>query len=110
MQAKASKGSLSTAKPLNNLEHLVLRLNPNGMQPLIIASFFLYSIPGLLSLLGHTAGAAAFAAFERGAAYPVLYFLLVFASDFVGLGTTPKILSKYLNSVRSIITKTYFRF
>lgn len=87
-------------KPLASTDHLALRVNPNGMQPLIIASFLIYSIPGLLSLVA-PAASAAFAAFERSAAFPVLYFLMVFSADFVGAGETPKRLGKYLTAVRA---------
>lgn len=92
--------SITPVKPLSNSDHLALRVNPNGMQPLIIASFTMYSIPGLLSLVAPAAGAA-FVTFERSAAFPAFYFLLVFTANFVGAGETPKRLSKYLNAVRA---------
>ena len=86
-------------KPLSNSEYLSLRVNPNGMQPLIIASFLIFSIPGILSLVAPPA-AAAFMRFQRSGYFLVFYFLTVIGSNFAGVGETPKNLSKYLISVR----------
>lgn len=86
-------------KPLRNTKDLSLRVNPNGMQPLIMASFLIFSIPNLLSIIA-PASVPTFVVFQRSVYFPIIYYLTVFGSNFVGIGESPKVLSKYLNAVR----------
>ena len=87
--------------PLLAAEHLALRVNPNGMLPMILASVLVHAVPsGLAVLFGPLVGAAV-AVFQRSAAQPILFCVAVFFADFASITQqTPKRLAQYLQAVR----------
>jgi len=87
--------------PLLAAEHLSLRVNPNGMLPMILASVVVHALPGGLSVLLGPGANAAVAAFQRSAAQPIVFCVAVFFADFTSLTQqTPKRLAQYLQAVR----------
>ena len=88
--------------PLLAAEHLSLRVNPNGMLPMILASVVVHALPSGLSVVFGSAASNAVAAFQRSAVQPVLFCIAVFFADFTSLTQqTPKRLAQYLQAVRS---------
>jgi preprotein translocase subunit SecY len=93
-----SDGQLPAA--LMAAEHLSLRVNPNGMMPMILASVVVHILPvGVGPFLGPVAGAA-LAAFQNS---PIAYCVAVFFADFASLtAQTPKRLAQYLQTVQTL--------
>ena len=84
-------------------EHLSLRVNPNGMLPMILASVAVHILPvGFAAFMGPLAGAL-IARFQNSISMPVVYCVAVFFADFASLtAQTPKRLAQHLQTVRSL--------
>ena len=80
--------------------YLPIRIIPNGMQPVIIASLLFHELPMVVGLFLPRAGAALTNVLQNQIWFPLLYGLAVFLAAVVEVAeSTPKQMTDYLNAV-----------
>ncbi|KAK9812990.1 hypothetical protein WJX72_006868 [[Myrmecia] bisecta] len=78
-------------------DYLPIRINPNGMTPLLLASFLFYGVPSVVGAFSPTAGAV-LGAWYNAPSFPFAYGVVVFLGEFVDLGGgSAKSISDYLS-------------
>ena len=82
--------------------YLPFRINPTGMQPIIIASYLLHLPSQLASAVGG-AWLALGAALGTPLVYYPLYFALLYASAFLDINETSREVSLYLGKIGAIV-------
>ena len=82
--------------------YLPFKINPTGMQPIIIASYLLH-LPSQLAMALGGSWYQVGAVFSNKAVYYPLYFALLYLSAFIDINETSKEISLYLGKIGAII-------
>jgi len=82
--------------------YLPFKINPTGMQPIIIASYLLH-LPSQLALAFGGAWYQVGGFFSQKVVYYPLYFSLLYLSAFIDINETSKEISLYLGKIGAIV-------
>lgn len=88
--------------------YLPIRVSPNAMQPVIIASFLFHELPMVVALFSPRVGGALASFLQTGIWFPLLYGSTVFVAAIIEVAeSTPKQMTDYLNAVRLAASTTF---
>lgn len=96
---QAARTERQPGKQRASTAYLPLRISPNGMQPIIIASLLFHELPMIVGIV-NTSFSNWLAGLLKSSCYPLLFGGAVFLASLAEVsGSTPKQMTDYLTAV-----------